>query len=57
MMNALREKCLINTEFKNATVGTIPTKLLKLGAIVAITKRRVLIAISSACPYKNISSS
>ncbi|MEL6457122.1 MAG: transposase [Cyanobacteria bacterium J06621_15] len=48
---------MINTEFKNATVETIPTKLLKLGAIVAITKRRVLIAISSACPYKNISSS
>ena len=54
LMNALREKCLVNTEFKNATVETIRTKLLKLGAIITITKRRVLIAISSTCPYKNI---
>ncbi len=53
-MNALREQCLVNTEFKNATVETIRTKLLKLGAIITISKRRVLIAISSACPYKKI---
>ena len=53
-MNTLREQCLINTEFQNATVETIRTKLLKLGAIINITKRQVLIAISSACPYKNI---
>jgi hypothetical protein len=54
LMNAMREKCLVNTEFKNATVGTIRTKLLKLGAIITISKRRVLIAISSACPYQKI---
>ncbi|MEL7246275.1 MAG: IS1380 family transposase [Cyanobacteria bacterium J06573_2] len=54
LMNALREQCLINTEFKNSTVETIRTKLLKLGAIITISKRRVLIAISSACPYKDI---
>lgn len=30
LMNAMREKCLANTEFKNATVGTIRTKLLPL---------------------------
>jgi len=53
-MNALRSKCLVNTEFKNATVETIRTKLLKLGAIITISNRRVVIAISSACPYQKI---
>ncbi len=53
-MNALREQCLAETEFKNATVETIRTKLLKLGAVITVTKRRVLIAISSACPYQDI---
>ncbi len=54
LMNALREKCLVNTEFKNATVETIRTKLLKLGAVITISKRRVLIAISRACPDQEI---
>lgn len=53
LMNALRKQCLANTEFKNATVETIRTKLLKLGAVITIN-RRVLIAISSACPYQKI---
>ncbi len=50
----MREKCLDNTEFKNATIGTIRTKLLKLGAVITILQRQVLIEISSACPYKEI---
>jgi len=50
----LRSKCLVNTEFKNATVETIRTKLLKIGAVITISKRRVVIAISSACPYQEI---
>ena len=54
LINALREQCLAKTDFKNATVGTIRTKLLKLGAIITIISRRVLIAISSTCPYKEI---
>ncbi|MEH1765885.1 MAG: IS1380 family transposase [Nostoc sp.] len=54
LMNAMREKCLVNTEFKNATIGTIRTKLLKLGAVITILQREVLIEISSACPYKEI---
>ena len=54
LMNALREKCLATTEFRSAQVGTIRTKLLKLGARVLISVRRVLISISSACPYQNI---
>lgn len=39
---------------QNATVETIRTKLLKLGAVITVSKRRVLMAISSACPYKEI---
>jgi hypothetical protein len=54
LINALREQCLAKTELKNATVGTIRTKLLKLGAVITISKRRVLIAISSVCPYQEI---
>jgi Transposase DDE domain group 1 len=53
-MNALREQCLVKTKLQNATVETIRTKLLKLGAVITISKRQVLIAISRACPYKEI---
>ena len=54
LLNALREQCLAKTELKNTTVETIRAKLLKLGAIITISQRRILIAISSACPYKEI---
>lgn len=53
-MNALRQKCLTKTEFQNATVGTIRTKLLKLGALITVSARRILIAVTSSCPYKHI---
>jgi hypothetical protein len=54
LMNTLREQCLARTEFQNATVETIRAKLLKLGAVITISKRRIVIAISSAYPYKDI---
>jgi len=54
LMNALRNKCLVKTELHNAQVGTIRTKLLKLGALITVSTRRVLIAINSCCPYKHI---
>lgn len=54
LMNALRSQCLANTELRHAQVGTIRTKLLKLGARVLISVRRVLISISSGCPYQDI---
>jgi Transposase DDE domain group 1 len=54
LMNALREKCLAKTELQNATVGTIRTKLLKLGATITVNYRKILISISSSCPYKGI---
>lgn len=54
LMNALREQCLVKTELQNAQVGTIRTKLLKLGALISVSVRRVLISISSSCPYQHI---
>lgn len=54
LMNALREQCLVKTELQNAQVGTIRTKLLKLGALITVSTRRILIAISSSCPYKHL---
>ncbi|MEH2042106.1 IS1380 family transposase [Nostoc sp.] len=54
LMNALREQYLAKTELQNATVGTIRLKLLKLGATITVTSRKILISISSSCPYKEI---
>ncbi|MBN3947085.1 MAG: IS1380 family transposase [Nostoc sp. NMS7] len=54
LMNALRQKCLAKTELKNAQVGTIRTKLLKLGALITVSAHRILIAISSSSPSKHI---
>lgn len=54
LMNALRDQCLVKTELQNAQVGTIRTKLLKLGALITVSTRRILISISSVCPYQHI---
>ncbi len=53
-MQALRESCLATTELAQAQVGTIRTKLLKLGARVLISVRRILIAISTGCPFQKV---
>jgi hypothetical protein len=47
---ALRRLGLAHTQFAQATCGTIRLKLLKLGARVSISARRVRIAMASACP-------
>ncbi len=54
LMNALREQWRATTELRSAQVGTIRTKLLKLGARVLISVRRVLVSISSGCPYQDV---
>jgi hypothetical protein len=54
LMNALRERCLGATDLSSAQVGTIRIKLLKLGARLRVSVRRVLISISSGFPYKDI---
>ncbi len=47
---ALRRIGLHGTDFAKATCGTIRLKLLKVGAVVRISVRRIKIAIASACP-------
>lgn len=51
LMSALRRLCLSGTKLANATCGTIRLKLLKIGAQVKISVRRVLFSMASAFPY------
>ena len=37
-----------------ATCGTIRLKLLKIGALVVTSVRRIKIAMASSCPYQGI---
>ena len=50
LLCALRRIGLHDTAFANATCGTIRLKLLKIGALVRISVRRIKIAMASACP-------
>src|ERR671910_2754825 len=52
LLEALRRIGLRHTQFQDATCGTIRLKLLKLGARVTVSVRRIKIAIASACPYR-----
>ena len=54
LVTALRRIALQGTELAKATAGTIRLKLLKLGALVTISVRRIKIAIASACPLKGV---
>jgi hypothetical protein len=53
LLCALRRIGLAETQFAAATCGTIPLKLLKLGALVRISVRRIKVAMASACPYRH----
>jgi hypothetical protein len=53
LMTALRRIGLTKTRFAKATCGTIRLRLLKLGALVRVSVRRIKIAIASACPAKH----
>ncbi|MBY3347257.1 IS1380 family transposase, partial [Rhizobium laguerreae] len=48
---ALRRLGLANTRLAEATCGTIRLKLLKIGAQVRVSVRRIKVAMASACPY------
>jgi Transposase DDE domain group 1 len=52
LLSALRRLALPDTELAQATCGSIRLKLLKLGARVTVSVRRIKIAIASACPYQ-----
>jgi Transposase DDE domain group 1 len=52
LMAARRRIGLSRTEFETATCGTIRLKLLKIGARVTVSVRRIRIAMASACPHQ-----
>ena len=52
LVAALRRLALAGTQLAVATCGTIRGKLLKIGALVRVSVRRVKIAMASACPYR-----
>jgi hypothetical protein len=54
LMCALRRIALTGTELARATCGTIRLKLLKIGAQVTVSARRVRIAMATACPARSI---
>jgi len=51
LLSELRRIGLQGTEFARAQVWTIRNKLLKIGAVVSVTVRRVYVQMSSAYPY------
>ena len=54
LVEALRRLGLKGTEWAQAQVDTIRLKLFKIGAIVRISVRRILLQMSSAYPWKDI---
>jgi hypothetical protein len=53
LMCALRRIGLCHTRFARATCGTIRLALLKIGALVRRSVRRIKIGMASACPYQH----
>jgi hypothetical protein len=53
LLCALRRIGLAHTQFADATCGRIRLKLLKIGALVRISVRRIKLAMASACPWQN----
>jgi hypothetical protein len=53
LLCALRRIGLVHTQFANATCGTIRLRLLKIGALVRVSVRRVVFAMASACPCQH----
>jgi hypothetical protein len=52
LLSALRRIGLAGTQLANATCGTIRLRLLKIGALVRISVRRVVFAMASGCPWQ-----
>ncbi|MGZ6880710.1 MAG: IS1380 family transposase [Mycobacteriaceae bacterium] len=51
LLNALRRPGLTGTELARARCQTIRSKLLKIGALVRVTVRKVWVHLASGCPY------
>jgi hypothetical protein len=53
LMAALRRIGLAGSQFANATCSTIRLKLLKIGALVRLSVRRLKVAMASSFPYQD----
>jgi hypothetical protein len=54
LVNDLRELGLKGTQLARATCGTIRTRLLKIGAVIRVSVRRVLIHLAGSCPCQEV---
>ena len=54
LIDSLRRRALASTDLADATCGTIRLKLLKIGARVTISVRRIKLAMASAFPYTDV---
>lgn len=54
LLHVLRERGLKGTQLASARCDTIRTKLLKIGAAVSVTVRKVWVRLASACPYRRV---
>jgi hypothetical protein len=54
LVNHLRHFGLRGTELEHAQAGTIRTRLLKIGAVVTLSVRRVVLSLSAASPMKEL---
>jgi Transposase DDE domain group 1 len=54
LLCAVRRIGLHHTPFANASCGTIRLKLLKIGALVRVSVRRIKIAMASSCPAAEV---
>jgi DDE family transposase len=52
LLQTLRQFGLLETPLAQARCDTIRLKLLKLGAIVRVTVRRVCFSLAESCPYQ-----
>ena len=54
LVNELRRVGLAGTELARAQAGTIRTRLLKIGAIISVSVRRIYISLSSVYPLQSL---
>jgi hypothetical protein len=54
LLEALRRLGLSGTEMAGAQCQTIRLKLLKIGALVRVTVRKVWVSLASSCPYASL---
>ena len=54
LMAALRRLGLKDTELSKAQCGTIRQKLLKIGAVIRVTVRKVWVSMTEGCPYQTV---